>query len=82
MKKILIALAIILAVSCTGEPAQQPLENSVVYEMNVRQYTPEGTFAAAQEQLPRLKDLGVDIVWLMPIHPIGVEGRKGTLGSY
>ena len=50
--------------------------------MNVRQYTPEGTFAAAQQQLPRLKDLGVDIVWLMPIYPIGIEGRKGTLGSY
>ena len=50
--------------------------------MNIRQYTPEGTFAAAQQQLPRLKELGVDIVWLMPIYPIGVEGRKGTLGSY
>ena len=50
--------------------------------MNVRQYTPEGTFAAAQQELPRLAELGVDIVWLMPIYPIGVEGRKGTLGSY
>lgn len=56
--------------------------NSVVYEMNVRQYTPEGTFAAAAEHLPRLKELGVDIVWLMPIYPIGVKERKGTLGSY
>ena len=56
--------------------------NSVVYEMNVRQSTPEGTFAAAEQRLPALRDLGVDIVWLMPIHPIGVEGRKGTLGSY
>ena len=73
---------VLLALSCTQKPSQQPLENSVVYEMNVRQYTPEGTFAAAQKQLPRLKDLGVDIVWLMPIHPIGVEGRKGSLGSY
>ena len=50
--------------------------------MNVRQYTPEGTFAAAQQELPRLAEMGVDIVWLMPIYPIGVEGRKGTLGSY
>ena len=82
MKKIFIALTIILAAACTHKPVQQPLDNSVVYEMNVRQYTPEGTFAAAQKQLPRLKDLGVDIVWLMPIYPIGVEGRKGTLGSY
>ena len=83
MKKALIALTLILlAVSCAQKPVQQPLANSVVYEMNVRQYTPEGTFAAAQQQLPRLKDLGVDIVWLMPIYPIGIEGRKGTLGSY
>ena len=50
--------------------------------MNVRQYTPEGTFAAAQAELSRLAEMGVDIVWLMPIYPIGVEGRKGTLGSY
>ena len=56
--------------------------DAVVYEMNVRQYTPEGTFAAAAEHLPRLKDLGVDIVWMMPIYPIGVKERKGTLGSY
>ncbi len=56
--------------------------NSVVYEMNVRQSTPEGTFAAAEERLPELRDLGVDIVWLMPIHPIGEKGRKGSLGSY
>ncbi|MCM1300447.1 MAG: alpha-amylase family glycosyl hydrolase [Alistipes senegalensis] len=50
--------------------------------MNVRQTTPEGTLAAAEQRLPALRELGVDIVWLMPIHPIGVEGRKGTLGSY
>ncbi len=56
--------------------------NTVVYEMNVRQYTPEGTFAAAAQQLPRLQELGIDILWLMPIHPIGVKERKGSLGSY
>ena len=85
MKKILFAICTALvAVSCasTRAPEQQPLENSVVYEMNVRQYTPEGTFAAAQRELPRLKELGIDILWLMPIHPIGVKERKGTLGSY
>ena len=85
MKKTIIAIcAALMALSCTQAPApqQQPLENSVVYEMNVRQYTPEGTFAAAQQELPRLAELGVDIVWLMPIYPIGVDGRKGTLGSY
>ena len=85
MKKVVFAIcAALVALSCSQPkaPQQQPLENSVVYEMNVRQYTPEGTFAAAQQQLPRLAELGVDIVWLMPIYPIGVEGRKGTLGSY
>ena len=83
MKKILFAICAVLTVlSCTQAPKQQPLENAVVYEMNVRQYTPEGTFAAAQQELPRLAELGVDIVWLMPIYPIGVDGRKGTLGSY
>ena len=87
MKRILIAiLTIAVAAACTQQPEQQPVqqpfENCVVYEMNVRQYTPEGTFAAAQKELPRLQELGIDILWLMPIHPIGVEGRKGTLGSY
>ncbi len=85
MKKIIFAIcAALVALSCSQPkaPEQQPLENSVVYEMNVRQYTPEGTFAAAQQELPRLAEMGVDIVWLMPIYPIGVEGRKGTLGSY
>jgi len=56
--------------------------NSVIYEVNVRQYTPEGTFAALQQHLPRLKELGVDILWIMPVQPIGKKNRKGTLGSY
>ncbi|MEZ5681818.1 MAG: alpha-amylase family glycosyl hydrolase [Erythrobacter sp.] len=55
--------------------------NAVLYQINTRQFTPEGTFKAAQAQLPRLKELGVDILWLMPIHPIGKENRKGGLGS-
>ena len=56
-------------------------KDAVLYQLNTRQFTPEGTFAAAQKQLPRLKALGVDVIWLMPIHPIGAENRKGTLGS-
>ncbi len=56
--------------------------DAVIYEVNVRQYTPEGTFAAFMEHLPRLKEMGVDILWLMPIHPIGEKNRKGGLGSY
>jgi len=56
-------------------------KNANIYEVNIRQYTPEGTFNAFKNHLPRLKDLGVDILWLMPIHPIGVEKRKGEMGS-
>ena len=56
-------------------------KDAVIYQINTRQFTPEGTFNAAREQLPRLKRLGVDILWLMPIHPIGETNRKGPLGS-
>jgi glycosidase len=52
-----------------------------IYEVNVRQFTPEGTFRAFEAHLPRLADMGVGIIWLMPIHPIGAVNRKGTLGS-
>ncbi len=55
--------------------------NAVIYQINTRQFTKEGTFAAAQQQLPRLEELGADILWLMPIHPIGENNRKGSLGS-
>jgi alpha-amylase len=58
------------------------LKSSNMYEVNIRQYTPEGTFNAFAAHLPRLKDMGVEILWLMPIHPIGMVNRKGTLGSY
>ena len=56
--------------------------SAVLYELNVRQFTPEGTFAAARERLPFLRSVGIDAIWLMPIYPIGVQGRKGSLGSY
>lgn len=58
------------------------IKNSVLYEVNIRQYTPEGTFKAFETHLPRLKELGVDILWIMPIHPISEKNRKGSLGSY
>lgn len=57
-------------------------KNATIYEVNVRQHTPEGNFAALERDLSRLDSLGVDILWLMPIHPIGQVNRKGTLGSY
>ena len=85
MKRILYLLSLsLLVLCCTGKPSQDRAwaDTSVVYELNVRQFTPEGTFAAAQRQLPRLKELGVDIIWLMPIYPIGELERKGSLGSY
>jgi glycosidase len=56
-------------------------KNATIYQINTRQFTNEGTFIAAIKEFPRLKALGVDIIWLMPIHPIGVKNRKGTLGS-
>ena len=57
-------------------------KNASIYEVNIRQFTPEGTFNAFAGHLPRLKELGVDILWLMPVHPIGEKNRKGSLGSY
>ncbi|TVQ03911.1 MAG: alpha-amylase [Balneolaceae bacterium] len=56
--------------------------NANIYEVNIRQFTPEGTFRAFAEELPRLQEMGVRILWFMPIHPIGEKERKGTLGSY
>lgn len=58
------------------------MKNAVIYEVNLRQGTPERNLKGMQAQLPRLRNLGVDIIWLMPIHPISKLNRKGTLGSY
>jgi glycosidase len=57
-------------------------KDAVLYEVNIRQYSIEGTFAAFQSHLPRLKNMGVDIIWLMPITPISLLKRQGSLGSY
>ncbi len=53
-----------------------------IYEVNVRQYTPEGTFKAFEKSLDRLKNMGVQTLWFMPINPISKVDRKGALGSY
>jgi len=93
--KALVALALLLApLPALAQPADPYAPESfegvrhpdwsrkaVIYQINTRQFTPQGTFKAATRELPRLKALGVDILWVMPIHPIGVEKRKGTLGS-
>ena len=57
------------------------LRNQVLYSVFVRQYSAEGTFQKLEEDLPRIRALGADILWLMPIHPIGEIKRKGSLGS-
>lgn len=88
-----ITIAILVA-GCSGKQGQaaKPFASEVVhpewsrdmvlYEVNVRQYTPEGTFDAFSEHLPRLKEMGINALWLMPIHPIGEVNRKEGLGSY
>ena len=58
------------------------LADSNIYEVNLRQYTREGTLNAFKFHLPRLRDMGIEILWFMPITPISLQGRLGTLGSY
>ena len=58
------------------------LSGSTIYEVNLRQFTQKGDINSFMEHLPRLKKMGVSIIWLMPIHPIGIKNRKGSLGSY
>ena len=87
MKKILIlALGALAMISCAKQPCDARhtswAYDATIYELNTRQATPEGTFAAAEALLPEIKESGVDIIWIMPIQKIGVLERKGTLGSY
>lgn len=90
ISSILLAGAIMVGCNSAPEPiAIEPSPNhpewsasTNIYEVNIRQYTPEGTFNAFTEHLPRLQEMGVDVLWFMPIQPIGVERRKGELGSY
>jgi len=94
MKKTIIFIASILVIMSACKPKNGTetqggklvhtdwSRNAIIYEVNVRQYTPEGTFKAFQQHLPRLKKMGVDILWLMPVNPIGQKNRKGKLGSY
>ena len=87
------SLAVVLVLSACRAPApgvRMPPDlsppswsrDAVMYEVNVRQFTPEGTLAALERHLPRLDSLGVDVLWLMPVQPIGLKNRKGGLGSY
>lgn len=85
MKKSLLFIATaLMMVSCTQEELRHPkwAYDATIYELNTRQATEEGTFAAAEALLPTLRENGIDIIWVMPCQPIGVITRKGTLGSY
>ena len=86
MKKLFIlALGLLTLASCAKqEPATHTrwAYDATIYELNTRQLTPEGTFAAAEKVLPELRENGIDILWIMPCQPIGVITRKGTLGRY
>lgn len=66
----------------TGKRPSEWMKQTNIYEVNLRQYTPEGTINAFRNHLPRLKEMGVDVIWLMPVHPIGIKNRKEALGSY
>jgi alpha-amylase len=95
---IFITACLFAVVSCNNQTAAVHTENSDsasiidghpawimqgnIYEVNTRQYSPEGSFAAFEKHLDRLKARGVQTLWFMPIHPISSEGRKGKLGSY
>ena len=65
----------------TARPSPEWVRRGIVYEIFPRAFTPQGTLKALARRLPELAELGVTILWLMPVHPIGVKGRKGRLGS-
>ena len=92
--KILLALTILtpMAIYSQSTDPYQPVpyvkikhpewaRRAVMYQINTRHFTKEGTFKAAEKHFPRLKELGVDILWIMPMNEIGLKNRKGTLGS-
>lgn len=89
LQKYLVTILLILFIIGTGFPQNNYIikhptwsYNLSIYEVNTRQYTPEGTFKAFDSHIKDLKDIGVGIIWFMPINPIGEKNRKGSLGSY
>lgn len=96
MKKILLSILSIAIIGCKNpkvDVVAQPdstiksitdndLETAVIYEANIRQYSEEGSFNAFTDDVPKLKALGVKLIWLMPVFPISEAKRKGPLGSY
>lgn len=91
MKKLLAALAFLAGLGPAAAQQAAPalplthpswIEQGNIYEVNVRQYTPEGTLNAFAKHLDRLQKMGVQTLWFMPLNPISQRGRKGSLGSY
>jgi len=91
MKKLLAALAFLTGLGPAAAQQAAPalplphpswIEQGNIYEVNVRQYTPEGTLNAFAKHLDRLQKMGVQTLWFMPLNPISQRGRKGSLGSY
>lgn len=87
MKKTLL-LFLLFLISCNDQKELSTsfninqIKDGVIYEANIRQYSESGKFEDFTKDIYKLKDLGVKIIWLMPIHPISKTNRKGTLGSY
>ena len=87
MKKTLL-LFLLFFISCNDQKELSTnfnineIKDGVIYEANIRQYSESGKFQDFTKDIYKLKDLGVKIIWLMPIHPISKTNRKGTLGSY
>ena len=84
LKFVLLSLFVLIVapINLSGQDHHDWSYNLCIYEVNVRQYTSTGTFAEFETHLDRLKDLGIGILWFMPIHPIGVQNRINSLGSY
>lgn len=84
--RLMALFAVLIASPLAAQTQQHPhaawTRNATIYEVNIRQYTPEGTISAFEKHLPRLQKMGVKILWIMPIQPIGEKNRKGRAGSY
>jgi alpha-amylase len=87
MKKIVLFALYLISLSSFAQTKRahyltKTIDNAVIYEANIRQYSKSGTFNAFTKDIPTIKKLGVKILWVMPIYPIGIENRKEGLGSY
>ena len=83
MKYLLFVLVLLVGIHSHAQQSHPAFMNQGnIYEVNIRQYTKEGTFKAFAKHLPRLQKMGVQTLWFMPIQPISKVDRKGSLGSY